>query len=145
MRFPRRIQHIAPSLYLAPTAGVLFILMIFVGLSNHLVFTTGVPIRLPAAANLSGTPNPVLTVAVDAAGNIYYENQIIPEGQLRARLAQEVRRAKESVTLVLEADRDVRHEMLVRLALLARDAGIKDAILATSPRSLDPLPAQGEP
>lgn len=145
MRFPRHHKPVGPALDLAPWAGVLFILLIFVGLSNRLVFTTGVPIRLPSAPDLTGTPNPILTVAVDAAGQIYFENQMISEAQLRSRLIDEARKAKETVTLVLEADREVRHATLVRLALLARDAGIKDAILAVSPQGPGGLPERSAP
>jgi len=143
MRFPRRHKPLASALDLAPWAGVLLLLIIFVGLSQRLVFTSGVPIRLPAAPSLPGTPHLTLTVAVDAAGQIYFENQMIAEAQLRARLTELARLAREPLTLVLEADREVKYETLARLALLARDAGIRNAILATA--TLGPDAEAGPP
>jgi biopolymer transport protein ExbD len=134
MKFPRNAKAFAGQLDAAPFAGVFFVLLIFVGLTNNLIYTPGVPIRLPEAANLSGTPNLSVVVTVDQGGQLYFDNQIVTEEKLRARLAEEVRRAREPLTLVLQADQDVRQGVLVRLGLLARDAGIKDALLATRPR-----------
>jgi biopolymer transport protein ExbD len=134
MKFPRNHKPFTGQLDAAPFAGVFFVLLIFVALGNHLIFTPGVPIRLPEAADLPGTPNPTVVVTVDEGGQIYFDNQIITEDKLRDRLAVEVRRAREPLTLVLQADKEVKHEVLVRLGLLARNAGIKDALLATRPR-----------
>ncbi len=141
MRFPRNAKPFAGQLDAAPFAGVFFVLLIFVALGNNLIFTPGVPIRLPEAGALTGTPNPTVVVAVDEGGQIYFDNQVITEDRLRDRLIAEVRRAREPLTLVIQADKDVRHELLVRLGLLARNAGIKDALLATRPRlSTGPVP-----
>ena len=142
MKFPRNAKPFAGQLDAAPFAGVFFVLLIFVALSNNLIFTPGVAIRLPEAADLPGTPNPTTVVTVAEDGQLYFDNQVITEDKLRARLADEVRRAREPLTLVLQADKDVKYEVLVRLGLLARDAGIKDALLATRPRlSARPAPS----
>ncbi len=142
MKFPRNAKPFAGQLDAAPFAGVFFVLLIFVALGNNLIFTPGVPIRLPEAADLPGTLNPTAVVTVAAGGEFYYDNQVITLERLRARLAEEVRRAREPLTLVVQADRDVRYEVLVQLGLLAHDAGIKDALLATRPR-LSPQPPPG--
>ncbi len=145
MRFRRTHKHFSGQLDAAPFAGVFFLLAIFLALSVNLVFTPGVSIRLPAANDLTGTPNPTVVVALDASGELYFANQVVSEGNLRARLREEVRQAREPLTLVIEADRDVKYEKLVRLAVLARDLGIKEALLATRPQLgeqtwLEPLP-----
>ncbi len=138
MRFPRNAKPFAGQLDAAPFAGVFFVVLIFVGLANNLIFSPGLPIRLPEAGALPGTPNATVVVAVDEGGQIYFDNQVITEDRLRDRLVAEVRRAREPLTLVVQADKDVRHEVLVRLGLLARNAGIKDALLATRPRLAAP-------
>jgi biopolymer transport protein ExbD len=141
MKFRRTHKHFSGQLDAAPFAGVFFLLIMFVALNNRLVFIPGVPIRLPTAVDLTGTPNATVVVAVDAAGELFFDNQITSEENLRGRLREEVRRTREPLTLVVEADRDVKYEKLVRLGLLARDLGIKDALLATRP----PLAEQVRP
>jgi biopolymer transport protein ExbD len=77
---------------------------------------------------------------VDAAGRLYYKNQGIQEKDLRARLAEVAKQAPEPMTLIVEADKAVSFETLMRLNLLARDAGITNSLLAALPRPLNPQP-----
>jgi len=52
---------------------------------------------------------------------------------LRGRLRQAAKQTPE-LTLLVQADKSVSYDMLMRLTLLARDAGISQAWLATLPR-----------
>jgi biopolymer transport protein ExbD len=134
MRFPRTNKIFRGQLEAAPFAGVFFLLVIFLLLSSSLVFIPGVPIRLPEAVNLPGTANPTLVVALDATGQIYFENQLIPENQLKVKLRVAAEASKEPLTLVVQADKSVPYETLQRLLLLAGDAGIKEMLMATRPQ-----------
>jgi biopolymer transport protein ExbD len=134
MKFPRNNKPFSGQLDAAPFAGVFLLLLIFIAFTRNLVFTPGAVVRLPEAGQLNGTPNATVVVAVDANGRLFFDNQATTEDELRQHLAAAARRAREPLTLVVEADKDVKHEMLVRLGLLAREAGIKDALLATRPR-----------
>jgi biopolymer transport protein TolR len=140
MRLPRNARIFRGQLDAAPFAGVFFCLVIFL-LLGLLTYTPGVRIQLPAAADLPGTDRPSLAVAVDPAGQLYFENQLIQVDELKARLQAAVKKSAEPLTLVVQADKNVRYETLVSLTLLARDAGFKDALLATLPRALDQPPA----
>lgn len=133
MRFPRNRQIFRGQLDVAAFAGVLFILLVFVLLHSQLVFTPGVPIRLPEADDLSGVIGQTIVVAVDASGQYYYDNQLTQERLLKQRLIERVNASREPVTLVVQADKSVTWENLAKLALLARKAGVKDAVLATRP------------
>ena len=139
MKFPRNAKIFRGQLDAAPFAGVFFCLVIFL-LLTLLVHTPGVRIQLPAATDLPGTDSPVLVVAVDAAGQFYFENQIIPAAELKARLQSAVKKSAEPLTLVVQADKAVKYETLVGLTLLAREAGMKEALLATLPRTSDAAP-----
>jgi biopolymer transport protein ExbD len=79
-----------------------------------------------------------VSVAVGADGRFYFENQIVSESQLKSSLASAVKNSRAPLTLVVHADKAVTYDQLVRLTLLARDAGIQNALLATLPRLLDP-------
>ncbi|MDB6029883.1 MAG: hypothetical protein JWM16_221 [Verrucomicrobiales bacterium] len=136
MRFPRSTKVFRGQLEAAPFIGVFFLLIILLLLKSSFVFTPGVPIELPEAVNLPGAAGPVLMVAVDREGQLYYQNQVTDEPSLKEEFEAAVSRTTGSLTLIIQADKSVRYETMVRLGLLARAAGIKVVQLATRPRPL---------
>jgi biopolymer transport protein ExbD len=134
MKFPRNARLLRSQLDVAPFAAVFFLLVIFVMLGS-LIYTPGarVELQLPRANGLPGMDKPPVSVAIDADGRLYYENQWIEENALRSRLQEVARNSPEPLTLVVQADKSVSYERLMRLALLAREAGIPEALLATLP------------
>jgi biopolymer transport protein ExbD len=132
MKFPRNAKIFHGQFDAAPFAAVFFLLTLFV-LLGSLVYTPGVKLNLPAAADLPGTDNPVVSVAVDAAGQYYFDNQIITPAQLKSRLSSVARKSETPLTLLVQADTNVNYQTLIHLSTLARDAGIKEALLATRP------------
>ena len=135
MKFPRNARIFRGQLEVAPFAAVFFLLAMFL-LAGSLVYTPGVHIQLPTANDLPGTGKREVPVAIDANGRLYFENQLIEENDLKNRLRQAVKNSGEALTLVVQADKAATYEKLVHLALLARDAGISEALLATLPRVL---------
>ncbi len=137
MRFPVSVKPFRGQLDVAAFAGVLMLLVVFL-LLTRLVYTPGVRLQLPEAADLPGTDRPTVAVAVDSDGRYYYENQLIAEGELQTRLHRAATNAPEPLTLLVQADKNASYDMLVRLTVLARDAGITDALLATLPAPFAP-------
>jgi biopolymer transport protein ExbD len=139
MKFPRNARLLRSQLDAAPFASVFFLLVMFMMLGS-LIYTPGarVELQLPRATGLAGTDKPTVSVAIDADGRLYYENQWIEEKALRGRLQEAARKSSEPLTLVVQADKSVSYERLMRLTLLARDAGIPEALLATLPGPLAP-------
>jgi biopolymer transport protein ExbD len=133
MKFPRNSRLLRSSFDMAPFAAVLFLLVIFLMLGAFLP-TSGLPLRLPVANDLPGTDQPTVAVAVDAKGRFYFANQIVAEDKLKSALKTAVQKSHAPLTLVIRADQAVTYDQLVHLALLARDAGIQNALLATLPR-----------
>lgn len=141
MKFPRNARIFRGQLEAAPFASVFFLLLIFL-LVASLLYTPGVHIKLPVADGLSGTDKPTVTVAIDANGRLYFESQlIIDENDLRGRLRKAAKNSPEPLALIVKADEAVTLQMLTRLTLIARDAGISEAIMATVPRAVG-LPGQ---
>ncbi|HPC59175.1 MAG TPA: biopolymer transporter ExbD [Verrucomicrobiota bacterium] len=136
MKFPRNARIFRGQLDAAPFATVFFLLVIFLMLGS-LVYTPGVRLNLPTGENLPGTDRPSVAVAMDANGRLYYENRLIEPDQLKQRLAEVVKQANTPLSLLVQADRSVSYERLLRLSLLAREAGIADAWLATLPRPFE--------
>ena len=134
MKFPRNARLLRSQLDVAPFASVFFLLVIFMMLAS-LIYTPGarIALQLPRAHGLPGTDKAPVAVAIDADGRLYYQNQWIEEDALRRRLQEVARKSPEPLTLIVQADKSVSYERLMRLTLLARDAGIPDALLATLP------------
>ena len=133
MKFPRNTRLLRNPLDVAPFAAVFFLLVIFLMLAA-LLPTPGLPLQLPVASDLPGTDRPGLAVAVDAGGRFYFANQIVSGTQLKSNLMAAVKNSNAPLTLIIHADKSVTYEQLVRLTLIARDAGIQTALLATLPR-----------
>jgi biopolymer transport protein ExbD len=132
MRFPRHTKVFRGQLDAAPYAGVFFLLAMFLLLNSSIVFTPGVPIQLPEAPDVPGVTGPMLAIVVDDSSRIYFDNQVTNEERLRQRLRDAVESTPD-ITLVIQADDDVKLRTLARLMLLAREAGVKRAVQATRP------------
>jgi len=133
MKFPRNARIFRGQLDAAPFAAVFFLLVLFLMLSS-LTYTPGVALHLPTADGLAGTDKSTVSVAVDVNGRYYYENEAIEEPELRQRLRAAAKASTEPLALLVQADKSVSYDMLLHLSLLARDAGITEAWLATLPR-----------
>jgi len=135
MKFPRNARIFRGRLDAAPFAAVFFLLMIFLLLAS-LVYTPGVRIQLPVANDLPGTDRPIVRVAMDKEGRLYYQNEAIEETLLKVKLAAARKKSAEPLTLVVQADKAASYEKVMHLVLLANEAGIQDALLATLPQAL---------
>lgn len=135
MKFPRNTRMLRSPFDVAPFAAVFFLLVIFM-LLGALLPVPGLRVQLqpPTAGDLPGIDQPSVAVAVDSGGRFYFTNSIVGEAQLEAGLSNAVKNSSVPLTLVIHADKAVTYDQLVHLTLLAREAGIQNALLATLPR-----------
>lgn len=147
MRFPHNAKIFRGQFDAAPYVGVFFLLVIFLLAHSAMVLVPGVPIELPSGVNLPGIEKPIAVVAVDAGGTFYFENQICDEKRLRERLKATVERSREPITLVARIDRAADFEVLIRLAMIARDVGIPHLYpqVQLTAESSAPPPAKSTP
>ncbi len=125
---------------LAPFLCVLFPLAFFLLFQNTLVRPRGNVLQLPPAdpaAPLIAAGRPLLVVAVDASGRIFFENRFLESTQLGPELASRLTRldaaaAREAV-LVLEADQGLSHVAIEQIGRIVRAAGIRELILSSRP------------
>ena len=141
MKLPRNARILRGQLDAAPYASVFFLLLNFIVMAS-LVYTPGVqvPLTLPVADGLPGTDRPTVAVAVESNGQLYFQNQRVTETEFTNRLSQLVRKSSEMPTLVVQADKDVRLETLIRLRMLARAVGVQQMEEATLPRPFSSPP-----
>ena len=140
MKLPRNARIFRGQLEVAPFASVFFLLLIFVLLSSRL-YIPGVRIDLPSGGDLPGTDQPTITVAVDASGQYYFENQLVRTNELFSRLQEAARKSPEPLTLVVQADKTMMYENLIGLGVLAAHAGITNLWGATLPRVFTNTPS----
>jgi biopolymer transport protein ExbD len=135
MKLPRNARLLRNPFDVAPFAAVFFLLVLFLMLAALLpVQGLHVQLQPPVADDLPGTDKPTVTMAVDSSGRFYFANQTVSAAELKLNLAAAVKNSRAPLTLVIHADKAVTYEQLAQLTLLARDAGITNALLATLPR-----------
>ncbi|MSU62628.1 MAG: hypothetical protein EXS31_09550 [Pedosphaera sp.] len=134
MKYPRNVRVFRGQFDAAPFAGVLFLLVILLLLLFRVAFTAGVRLDLDlptVSSKLDSVANRVAVVALDASGQLYYENTgVQDETALIIRLKETLRQTKEPITLVIQADRMVTLDRATRLIGMARSLGFKDALFS---------------
>lgn len=123
--FEARIQRPLPRWDVVPwlNVGLLFVLLGITG--SRLVFVPGLEIALPAAAEvdtLAVGDAAVLTVL--ANGQMFLEGRRFAERDLRDALRRAA--ASGSTRLLVRVDRTVSAEQLLRIASVARAAGMRE-------------------
>src|SRR6185437_7188842 len=115
MKFPRNARIFRGQLDFAPFAAVLFLLVIFV-LLGKMLYTPGIPVRLPSAGDviLPGATGPTLSVAV-RTNAYYFQDEVVPEGELSNRLFTARQKISGPVTLIVQLDQDVTGEKWTHL------------------------------
>jgi biopolymer transport protein ExbD len=132
MKFPRNAKILRSHFDAAPFAAVFFLLLMFL-MFGTLIPSPGIPLHPPTAADLPGVDQPSIAVAVDANGNLFFENQMVTRRVLINGLIVATNCAHAPLTIIIHADKSVSYDTLADLTLLARDYGITNAVLATLP------------
>jgi biopolymer transport protein ExbD len=130
MRFsqPKRAE-ISLGVSIAPLIDIVFLLLIFFMLTSHIEIIPGINITLPDITERGSEKSAEnMVVALDREGNYYLNKERIELKELFRRFRETAQPAKTS--LILEADRDVKHGQVVRVMDLAKRAGITTIVIA---------------
>jgi len=114
---------------LAPLLDVVFILLIFFIVTTVFVRETGVDVDKPMAVSGEALQKSVLLIAITASGDVVYGGTNIGVKGVRATLGQVLR--SDDKPLVIQADKQVRTELLVKVIDQAKLAGVKNVSIAT--------------
>ncbi|MGV3772465.1 MAG: ExbD/TolR family protein [Verrucomicrobiales bacterium] len=99
----------------------------------------GDSMEVPDFAGFPGEPGPVVVVTVNLNGQIFYQHQLVREERLLGYFQEAIQKEGNSVKLVLQTDKEVAVEVVMRLSAIARQAGISKVALAHKPKAPDPL------
>jgi biopolymer transport protein ExbD len=105
---------------------------------NLAVDLPGGRLDLPVSDSMEVVTNAMVTLTINLSGQIYYQSQVVAEGQLETELRAAVQRARPPVTLLILADRAVEYDLIMRVGGAARAAGVRQVLLATRPALFEP-------
>jgi biopolymer transport protein ExbD len=114
---------------LAPLLDVVFILLIFFIVTTVFVRETGVEVDKPTAVSTKTLQSSVLLIAITASREVVYGGTNIGVEGVRSTVAQAIKSG--SKPLVVQADKTVPTELLVKVIDQAKLAGIASVSIAT--------------
>jgi biopolymer transport protein ExbD len=114
---------------LAPLLDVVFILLIFFIVTTVFVRETGVEVDKPSAVSTTMLQNSVLLIAITESREVVYGGTNIGVEGVRSTIAQALKNSAKP--LVIQADKTVPTDLLVRVIDQAKLAGASSVSIAT--------------
>ncbi len=119
---------------MVPLIDVMLVLLIVFMITAPLL-THAVKIDLPDAASAAANEKPeTVTLAIDEAGTLYWNDRRISDAELQARFAEAAANPVQP-ELHLRADRETRYQKLAEVMSAARLAGIQKMGFVTVPEN----------
>lgn len=133
MKFRRAREDETSFISIAPLIDIVFLLLIFFMLTTKASSVAGLPVSLPEAdADYRGEEIFTATITIDRLGALSMEGLPVEHGDLAARL-EELKSDRAPFHLILEADRNVSHGLVVEVMDMAKRAGAASIIIAAYP------------
>ena len=129
----RRQKESMADINVTPMVDVMLVLLVIFIISAPM-FTNSVQLELPKAqAKAVPQEAEAVSIAIDAAGTIYWNNEALPPGGLEQRLAQAAGLAPQP-ELQLRADKDTRYEVVAQVMAAAQARGLTRLGFVTDPK-----------
>lgn len=117
-----------------PLVDVMLVLLVIFIITAPLL-THAVKIELPQATSQPLPEKPeVISVAIDAAGKMYWNDVPLVEGELKTKLAQ-VADKKPQPELNIRADKETRYQILASVMADAQNAGVTKLGFVSEPQN----------
>lgn len=116
-----------------PMVDVMLVLLVIFIISAPM-FTNAVQLELPKAqARAVQQEAETVTLAIDAAGTVYWNNDALQAGELEQRLG-EAAVLPQQPDLQLRADKDTRYEVVAQVMAAAQSHGLTRIGFVTDPK-----------
>ena len=117
-----------------PLVDVMLVLLVIFIITAPLL-THAVKIDLPQASSQPLPEKPeVISVAIDAAGKMYWNDAPLVQGELKAKL-QEIADKKPQPELNIRADKETRYQVLAEVMADAQNAGVTKLGFVSEPKN----------
>lgn len=111
---------------------VIFMLLLFFMITSTFLEQPGIQLELPAAKTASVAEPQEVVLSVDRSGGLFLNRRPLELADLEAEIRKVLPGMKDG-TLVLKADQEVAHGLVVRIMDLAKRGGVKKLIIGTKP------------
>jgi biopolymer transport protein ExbD len=118
------------SIDLSPLIDVVFILLIFFIVTSVFIKDPGVQVDKPQAATVEELQNDLILLAITQSGEVFYDHSNIGIAGVRSTVAALL--LAEDRPIVIQADRQVTTELLVRVIDEAKLGGATSVHIATA-------------
>lgn len=125
-RLEQEHQH---GIDLSPLIDVVFILLIFFIVTTVFIKETGVEVQKPQAVTSEQLENELILIAITASGEVVHDNSNIGVGGVRSTVSALLLAQERPV--VLQADRSVTTDLLVKVIDEAKLGGAREINIAT--------------
>lgn len=139
MQFRTRKKRSRVLINITSLIDVLFLLLIFLMVSSTFLEQPGIKLELPPAETAVVVDQEEFTLFVDKHGKLFLNNLEISMDGLEAKLKEALPGMKDG-SLILKADQDVSHGIVVRIMDSVKKSGVKKLVIGTklTPESTEP-------
>ncbi len=116
---------------LTPMLDIVFIMLIFFIVTSSFIKEAGIEVQTPSADTAENQPRGNILIAVDATGEIWIDGQQVDIRSVRAAV-ERMRVDQPDSSVVVQADRDARSGLVIRIMDQVRLAGVGDVALAAT-------------
>jgi len=117
------------SVDITPMLDVVFIMLIFFIVTATFVKEAGIDVDKPSAATAIVQEKASILIAIDANNNVWINRRQVDIRSVRS-IVERLHAENPKGTLVIQADKESKNDMLVRVMDASRRAGIYDIALA---------------
>jgi biopolymer transport protein ExbD len=133
MRFKRNMTIAKGLMDMTPLIDVVLLLLIFFMLSSSFIFNPGVKVDLPEYTSTESLTKSDMVVTITKEGLYLYNDNSILLRELQNRFKQAANE-NPNARLIIKAANEVPHGVVVRVMVMAKEAGITNQAFATRPR-----------
>ncbi|MES2128898.1 MAG: biopolymer transporter ExbD [Pseudomonadota bacterium] len=130
---PNRPHQMMSDINVTPMVDVMLVLLVIFIITAPM-FTHAIKIDLPRAQAAVAQQQPLtVTIAIDAKGGIFWNNDAVDSEELEVRLAETAKLATPP-ELQLRADRATRYEVVAQVMAAAQEHGLNKLGFVTEPK-----------
>ena len=131
MRRKRAREQEESEVNLTPMLDVVFIMLIFFIVTASFVKESGLDVTKPEAATAVVQEKASILIAIDAKDQVWINRRQVDVRSVRS-IVERLHAENPKGTVVIQADRESRNDMLVRVMDASRRAGVYDIALAAN-------------
>jgi biopolymer transport protein ExbD len=115
---------------MTPMLDIVFIMLIFFIVTTSFIRESGIDVNRPKASTASEQKNASLLVAIRPNGEIWIDKRPVDVRAVRANI-EKLRAENPQGSVVIQADRDARTGLLIKVMDQIRLAGVENVSIAT--------------